>query len=197
MQTSVELLTRVDMPQGKPSKLAMLRPTLVQLVLLSIFIPACIDPLSADALEPEAAQKKFTVPDELAIDLVAAEPDVRQPLSIEFDERGRMWVLQYLQYPLPEGLKPVAMDRYLRTTYDKFPEPPPNGPKGADRIDVFPVGKRVSVEMWTSGRRAMLLLDGKRVSIGQDSSCFGFFSFIPGGHMSVIFHELEFVQIRR
>ena len=68
--------------------------------------------------------------------LVASEPEIRQPLSISFDDRGRMWVIQYLQYPTPAGLKPVKVDQYLRTTYDKLPEPPPRGPKGADRITI-------------------------------------------------------------
>src|SRR5436309_14714725 len=53
-----------------------------------------------------------------------------------FDERGRLWVIQYFQYPTPAGLKPVQVDQYLRTKYDKLPEPPPKGPKGADRITI-------------------------------------------------------------
>ena len=57
---------------------------------------------------------------------------IRQPVSISFDERGRMWVLQYLQYPNSAGLKPVKQDQYLRTIWDSVPEPPPQGPKGAD-----------------------------------------------------------------
>ncbi len=34
---------------------------------------------------------------------------------VSFDDRGRMWVIQYLQYPVPAGLKPVEVDQYLRT----------------------------------------------------------------------------------
>jgi len=62
---------------------------------------------------------------------------VRQPVAIEFDERGRLWVIQYLQYPNPAGLKRVKVDRYSRTVYDRVPEPPPKGPKGADRITIL------------------------------------------------------------
>jgi putative membrane-bound dehydrogenase-like protein len=47
-----------------------------------------------------------------------------------------LWVIQYLQYPTPAGLKPVSVDQYLRTKYDRVPEPPPHGPKGADRITI-------------------------------------------------------------
>ncbi len=85
---------------------------------------------------PEAATKRMKLPPGFSVRAVATEPMVRQPLSMSFDERGRLWVLQYLQYPNPAGLKPVKQDQYLRTIWDKFPEPPPRGPKGADRITI-------------------------------------------------------------
>ncbi|HMC90497.1 MAG TPA: PVC-type heme-binding CxxCH protein, partial [Gemmataceae bacterium] len=47
------------------------------------------------------------------------------------------WVIQYLQYPAPAGLKPVKVDQYLRTVYDRVPEPPPRGPRGADCITIY------------------------------------------------------------
>ncbi|HEV3303446.1 MAG TPA: PVC-type heme-binding CxxCH protein [Planctomycetaceae bacterium] len=89
------------------------------------------------ALSPREAIKKFTVADGLEVRLVASEPLVRQPVSISFDDRGRLWVLQYLQYPVPEGLTPVAVDEYLRTKYDRRPDPPPKGPKGRDRLTIL------------------------------------------------------------
>ncbi|MGH7138386.1 MAG: PVC-type heme-binding CxxCH protein, partial [Pirellulales bacterium] len=75
--------------------------------------------------------------DGLELKLFAAEPLVRQPVSMSFDHRGRLWVLQYLQYPNPNGLKPTAIDEYLRTKYDRLPEPPPRGPQGNDRITIL------------------------------------------------------------
>src|SRR5437763_15966613 len=86
---------------------------------------------------PETAVRKMKVPDGFAAKLVAAEPLVRQPVAIDFDDRGRLWVIQYLQYPNPAGLKPVKVDRYSRTEYDRVAEPPPRGPKGADRITIL------------------------------------------------------------
>ena len=62
---------------------------------------------------------------------------VRQPVCIEFDDRGRLWVVQYLQYPNPAGLKRTSVDRYSRTKYDRVPDPPPRGPRGADRITIL------------------------------------------------------------
>src|SRR5262249_44176971 len=94
-------------------------------------------PVCAQGYAPEVAARKMTVADGFAVNLVAAEPMVRQPVAIEFDERGRLWVIQYLQYPNPAGLKRVNLDRYSRTVYDRVPEPPPRGPKGADRITIL------------------------------------------------------------
>ncbi len=86
---------------------------------------------------PEQATRMMQPADDLAVELVASEPEVRQPVCIEFDDRGRLWVIQYLQYPNPEGLKRVQVDRYSRTRYDRFPDPPPRGPRGSDRITIL------------------------------------------------------------
>ena len=91
----------------------------------------------AQGFPPEAAARRMSVADGLEVRLVAAEPMVRQPVAIEFDDRGRLWVIQYLQYPNPAGLRRIAVDRYSRTVYDRLPEPPPRGPKGADRITIL------------------------------------------------------------
>src|SRR6266446_3998633 len=85
---------------------------------------------------PAEAVKRMQVADGLEVGVYASEPQIRQPVAITFDEKGRMWVIQYLQYPAPNGLKPVKVDQYLRTVYDRVPEPPPQGPKGADRITI-------------------------------------------------------------
>jgi hypothetical protein len=88
------------------------------------------------APSPQEALKQMRVADGFEVKLVASEPNIRQPLTMNFDERGRLWVVQYLQYPNPAGLKAVSVDQYLRTKYDRVPEPPPRGPKGADRITI-------------------------------------------------------------
>jgi hypothetical protein len=83
----------------------------------------------AQGFSPTEAVKRMKLPDGFTVRCVASEPMIRQPVSMSFDERGRLWVLQYLQYPNPAGLKPVKQDQYLRTIYDRVPEPPPAGPK--------------------------------------------------------------------
>src|SRR5262245_32660468 len=110
---------------------------LVGVVALSVCLVATNRELHPQGYPPADAAGKMTVPEGFEVKLVAAEPSVRQPVAIEFDERGRLWVIQYLQYPNPAGLKRVKVDRYSRTVYDRVPEPPPRGPRGADRITIL------------------------------------------------------------
>jgi len=95
---------------------------------------------SAGGASAQDALKQMQVADGFEASLVASEPEIRQPVSVTFDDRGRLWVIQYLQYPTPAGLKPVRVDNFLRTTYDRRPEPPPRGPKGVDRITICELG---------------------------------------------------------
>ena len=94
-------------------------------------------PLYSQGFPPDTAASKMTLAEGLEIKLIASEPLVRQPVAIEFDDRGRLWVIQYLQYPNPDGLKRKTVDRFSRTEYDRVPEPPPKGPAGADRITIL------------------------------------------------------------
>lgn len=94
-------------------------------------------PIYAQGLTPDEAVSKMHVAEGLRVDLVASEPLVRQPVAIDWDDRGRLWVIQYLQYPNPEGLQRVAVDRYSRTRYDRVPPPPPRGPRGKDRLTIL------------------------------------------------------------
>jgi len=87
-------------------------------------------------LPPDEALRQFQVADDLVLEQVLAEPHIGQPVFFNFDERGRLWVLQYLQYPDPAGLEPVSRDKYLRTVYDKTPRPPPNHVRGRDKITI-------------------------------------------------------------
>ncbi len=75
----------------------------------------------------------FRVADDLQIDLVLAEPIVRQPVSLSFDERGRLWVVQYLQYPFPAGVKMVSHDSVWRRFMTRFRKPRPTTYAAATR----------------------------------------------------------------
>jgi len=86
---------------------------------------------------PQDALKKFKLREGLTIDLMASEPETEQPLFMSWDSRGRLWVTLYRQYQFPAGLKVVKYDQHLRAVFDKVPEPPPKGVKGADKVVVF------------------------------------------------------------
>ena len=111
------------------------RPAPVLLVALAAALPAAT---AADpgGFPPAGAAGRMRPADGLVVKLFAAEPDVRQPILVKCDDRGRVWTIQYLQYPNPAGLRRVAVDRWSRAVYDRLPEPPPKGPKGADRITI-------------------------------------------------------------
>ncbi len=86
---------------------------------------------------PDEAIKLFQLREGFDLDLLASEPAVEQPVHVSFDERGRMWVVQYRQYPLPAGLKVKKYDEWLRAVFDRTPEPPPQGTPGADKVTVL------------------------------------------------------------
>ncbi len=91
---------------------------------------------AAGRLSPKDALRALKTLDDLRIEQVLTEPHVGQPLQLTFDERGRLWVVQYLQYPDPAGMNVVSRDKFWRVVYDKVSPPPPNHFKGADKITI-------------------------------------------------------------
>ncbi|MBL9144965.1 MAG: DUF1080 domain-containing protein [Verrucomicrobiaceae bacterium] len=66
------------------------------------------NPAKPTSVKNEAAQKLVAgmkLQDGFQADLIAAEPDVKQPIAFCFDERGRIWVAEAFSYPnrQPEG----------------------------------------------------------------------------------------------
>jgi putative membrane-bound dehydrogenase-like protein len=56
-------------------------------------------------LPPDKAAAAMTVPEGFTVTLFAGEPDVRQPIAMCLDHRGRLWVAEAYTYPVraPEG----------------------------------------------------------------------------------------------
>ncbi len=52
----------------------------------------------APALSPEEALASFTVPEGFRVELVASEPLLGDPVEIEFDPQGRLWVVEMRGY---------------------------------------------------------------------------------------------------
>jgi putative membrane-bound dehydrogenase-like protein len=82
------------------------------------------------SLSPEASQKHLVTFPEFEHRLYAADPDVVKPLWLAFDERGRLWIAESVDYPnrlQPEG---QGNDR-LKIIEDS------NGDGKADKFTVF------------------------------------------------------------
>lgn len=108
----------------------------VVLSLAALCLVALPEPLAKGPLSPAESVAQLQTPDDLVVRQVLAEPTVTQPVALHFDERGRLWVVEYRQYPNPAGLKMLSRDQYWRSVYDRVPLPPPQGVKGLDRISI-------------------------------------------------------------
>src|SRR5438094_1429341 len=51
------------------------------------------------ALSPAEAIANMTVAEGFTVELVASEPDIVNPVAMTFDERGRIWITESLEYP--------------------------------------------------------------------------------------------------
>ena len=82
---------------------------------VSVGVRAQEDPFAAGVrttpwLKPEEEQKLFKLPDGFEIELVAAEPKIQKPLNMAFDNRGRLWVTDSVEYPYAASLDKPARD---------------------------------------------------------------------------------------
>lgn len=62
-------------------------------------VPHGQDKPPGPALTPAEALKKMTVPPGFSVELVASEPAIVNPVAMTFDERGRLWITESLEYP--------------------------------------------------------------------------------------------------
>ena len=90
----------------------------------------------ADPLTPVESLKAFAVPDGFEMELVAASPDIGQPMNLAFDERGRLWVSSTLEYPYP-----APPDRKGRDTIKVFKDTTGDG--RYDKISIFADGLNI------------------------------------------------------
>jgi putative heme-binding domain-containing protein len=75
---------------------------------------------STDPKTPAEEQKCFHLPPGFAIELVASEPDIGKPINLNFDDRGRLWLTQSIEYPFPAppGRKPRDVIKILELAHD-------------------------------------------------------------------------------
>ncbi len=98
------------------------------------------------ALAPADSLAAIAVPDDLVVELVAAEPTVRDPVDLAWDAAGRLWVVEMADYP--QGLdgkgQPGGRIRVLEST---------RGDGVYDKATLFADGLRTptSVRPWGRG----------------------------------------------
>jgi putative membrane-bound dehydrogenase-like protein len=56
-------------------------------------------PLFQHAFTAEESKKLIQVPTDFDIELFAAEPDITNPIAMAWDEKGRLWVIETVDYP--------------------------------------------------------------------------------------------------
>ncbi|HXT60872.1 MAG TPA: PVC-type heme-binding CxxCH protein, partial [Pirellulales bacterium] len=66
-------------------------------------------------MSPEDSLAHFHLPEGLKLEIVAAEPEVIDPVAIRFDERGRLWVVEMRDYPNGpgDGQRPLSRIKLL------------------------------------------------------------------------------------
>jgi len=66
-------------------------------------------------ISPTESLKHFVLDEGLRIELAACEPEVVDPVTVRFDEQGRMWVAEYRDYPNgpAAGSKPLSRIKML------------------------------------------------------------------------------------
>jgi putative membrane-bound dehydrogenase-like protein len=79
---------------------------------------------------PEESMKFIQVPAEFELQLFASEPEIRKPITFSFDERGRLWVIEALDYP-NKVLHGAPGDDRIKIVEDT------NGDGRADKFTVF------------------------------------------------------------
>ena len=62
-------------------------------------IPHAQDRPPGPALSPQEAMRKMVLPPGFSVELIAAEPDIVNPVAMTFDERGRIWITESIEYP--------------------------------------------------------------------------------------------------
>ncbi|MBC7893501.1 MAG: ThuA domain-containing protein, partial [Sphingobacteriaceae bacterium] len=83
------------------------------------------------ALKPDDSKKLMQVPVDFDIQLFAAEPDITNPIAMAWDERGRLWVVESVDYPNTFLETDGAANDRIKICEDT------NGDGRADKFTVF------------------------------------------------------------
>ena len=88
-------------------------------------------------LDPIASQKRIQIPPGFSLELFASEPDIFKPISMAWDHRGRLWILETEDYPNEIKLEDEIGHDQIKILEDT------DGDGKADKFTVF--AKNLSV----------------------------------------------------
>ena len=114
---------------------------------------------------PQEALTKMTVPEGFKVELVASEPDILNPIALSFDDHGRIWITESIEYPRkPAG---VGRDR-VKVLEDTDRD------GRADKVSIFAEGLNIPTGVavgyggvWVLNAPDLLFMrekDGKEIS---------------------------------
>jgi putative heme-binding domain-containing protein len=114
---------------------------------------------------PQEALEQMSVPDGFRVELVASEPDLVNPVAMAFDDRGRIWVTESVEYPRKPAGRGRDRVKILEDTY---------GDGRSDKVTVFADGLNIPTGVaigyggvWVLNSPDLLFLrekDGKELS---------------------------------
>ncbi len=64
-----------------------------------------------EPLSPVESARHIVVPDGFEVRLFAAEPDIVKPITLAWDERGRLWIAESIDYPNEQQPQGLGRDR--------------------------------------------------------------------------------------
>ena len=88
-------------------------------------------PQYQEPLSPEESRKLIQVPVGFELELFAAEPDIINPIAMEWDEKGRLWVIETVDYPNTVREDKRAGDDRIKICEDT------DGDGKADKFTIF------------------------------------------------------------
>src|SRR5262245_17049920 len=89
-------------------------------------------------LTAEEERSKLRLPPGFEIQLVAAEPDIRKPMNLAFDDRGRLWATESVEYPF--GAREGDTPRDKIKVFEDL-----DGDGRADKVTVFADGLNIPI----------------------------------------------------
>ena len=98
-------------------------------------------PQYQEPFSPEESQKLIQVPTGFHLELFAAEPDIINPITMAWDERGRLWVVETVDYPNTVRTDDGPGDDRIKICEDT------DGDGRADRFTIFAEGLNIPTSL--------------------------------------------------